>query len=140
MQTVLFICTGNYYRSRYAELLFNAQQVPGWCADSRGLRLSSANLGPIWPLVLDRLRQHGFSPPLEVRWPLALCEEELVQAALVVALDETEHRPLMQQRFPMWVDRIRYWQTPDLPALPAEVAFHRIEQGVQALINELQTR
>ncbi len=23
MQTVLFLCTGNYYRSRYAEILFN---------------------------------------------------------------------------------------------------------------------
>ncbi|MEJ7592066.1 MAG: low molecular weight phosphatase family protein, partial [Planctomycetaceae bacterium] len=25
MKTVLFLCTGNYYRSRYAEILFNAK-------------------------------------------------------------------------------------------------------------------
>jgi protein-tyrosine phosphatase len=48
-QTVLFLCTGNYYRSRLAEVYFNAL-APGWRlrwrADSRALRLNSANPGP----------------------------------------------------------------------------------------------
>ena len=40
MNTVLFLCSGNYYRSRFAEHQFNAiadrDQLP-WRADSRGL-------------------------------------------------------------------------------------------------------
>ena len=37
---VLFICTGNYYRSRFAEILFNALAREAhlhWIAESRGI-------------------------------------------------------------------------------------------------------
>ncbi len=139
-RTVLFICTGNYYRSRYAELLFNAQQIPGWRAESRGLALSAANRGPIWPMVLERLQQRGLPLPAEIRSPLALSEHDLARAALTIALDETEHRPLMQRRFPQWRDRIDYWQVPDLHLRQAEYAFMVIEAEVAALIQSLPTR
>lgn len=43
----------------------------------------------------------------------------------------------MQQRFPGWVEQIRYWQTPDVPFLPADEAFRRIETGVAELVAEL---
>jgi hypothetical protein len=51
-QTVRFLCTGNYYRSRFAEILFNS--VAGklglrWRASSRGLALERGvnNVGPM---------------------------------------------------------------------------------------------
>ncbi|MEF3274160.1 MAG: low molecular weight phosphatase family protein [Chloroflexus sp.] len=140
MRKVLFICTGNYYRSRYAELLFNAMGIPDWQADSRGLRLSSRNQGPIWPTVLEQLRQRGLPVPIAVRPPLALSSADLMEATLAIALDEHEHRPLMQQLFPEWADRIRYWHTPDLHLLPADQAFSQIEEQVAALVGELQVR
>src|SRR5437773_11289144 len=49
---ILFLCTGNYYRSRFAEVLFNS--VAGkmglpWQASSRGLALERGvnNVGPM---------------------------------------------------------------------------------------------
>lgn len=135
--TVLFVCTGNYYRSRYAELLFNAMQVKGWQATSRGLTLSPRNHGPIWPPVLERLQQCGFMMLGELPLPRTLSEADLVQATLVIALNEPEHRPLMQQRFPAWADRIAYWQVPDTDVLEPELAFQRIEAGIAVLQKEL---
>ena len=41
MKHLLFVCTGNYYRSRTAEELFNflaTHRTLSWRADSRGLR------------------------------------------------------------------------------------------------------
>ena len=48
---VVFICTGNFYRSRFCEYLFNAlakKHGLRWRATSRGLRAkTAANEGPI---------------------------------------------------------------------------------------------
>lgn len=138
--TVLFVCTGNYYRSRYAELLFNALQVRDWYAASRGLALSPYNQGPIWPPVLERLQQRGLAIPSAIRAPLMLQEVDLERATYVIALNEPEHRPLMQQRFPVWVDRITYWQIPDVNVLAADLAFDLIEREVTALTQALLAR
>jgi protein-tyrosine-phosphatase len=52
MKVVLFLCTGNYYRSRFAEETFNflaPVECPGWTAVSRGIALDLGinNVGPI---------------------------------------------------------------------------------------------
>ncbi len=52
MPTILFLCTGNYYRSRFAEELFNhlaKQHGLDWTATSRALaiELGIYNHGPI---------------------------------------------------------------------------------------------
>jgi len=50
--TALFLCTGNYYRSRFAECYFRhlsaKYQLP-WLADSRGLQIASDNDGNCRP-------------------------------------------------------------------------------------------
>ena len=62
--TVLFLCTGNYYRSRYAEILFNSvagkMSLP-WKASSRGLALERGvnNVGPMAVSVVKALEARG---------------------------------------------------------------------------------
>src|SRR6185312_8984112 len=56
---VLFLCTGNYYRSRYAEELFNHfAKIEGldWRAFSRGAteRGSPGNMGPMSRFARER--------------------------------------------------------------------------------------
>ena len=64
MKVVLFLCTGNYYRSRYAEKMFNLiapAECPGWTAVSRGIAvdLGANNVGPIAGATVKALQKTG---------------------------------------------------------------------------------
>jgi protein-tyrosine phosphatase len=138
-RTVLFVCTGNYYRSRYAELLFNATapQAIGWRADSRGFAPGPWNVGSVAPLVLARLAAGGLAAPADLRPPIRLARADLEAADLLIALDEAEHRPYVVGLGQPWIDRFRLWVVPDLHEWPAERALAAIDEGVRALLDEL---
>ncbi len=90
-RTLLFLCTGNYYRSRYAEMLFNANKPAAllWRAISRGFDPSPFNPGPIAAVTLERLRLRGHTEPIQVDMPRRLTEADLREANRIIALDET---------------------------------------------------
>ena len=96
MRQVLFLCTGNYYRSRFAEIVFNTsaeQRGLALRSDSRGLELSAANKGPLSPHVRSALRQLGIELPEAIRSPLTATLEDLQRSSHVIAVKESEHRP-----------------------------------------------
>jgi protein-tyrosine phosphatase len=104
VKRVLFLCTGNYYRSRFAEELFNHEAERAgldWIAKSRGLALERGanNVGPIAPVVLHALKELTISARGTDRFPQQCTVDDLAGADFVVAVKETEHRPLMRERF-----------------------------------------
>ena len=142
-KTVLFLCTGNYYRSRFAEVLFNHQAERldlDWRADSRGLALELGiwNVGPMSEYVMTRLGELGIGHHEYLRMPLRVGEADLSRADLIVAVKEAEHRPLLQQRFPAWADRVEYWHIHDLDGATPQEALAGIEREVLALASQLQ--
>ena len=66
--------------------------------------------------------------------------EDLGGADLIVALKEKEHRKLLGERFPMWVERVEYWQVGDLGETIAEEALVEIEREMRKLIGRLCAR
>src|SRR5689334_22630053 len=139
MKRILFLCTGNYYRSRFAEILFNhlaGERGWQWHADSCGLFVQAdgvVNHGPISPHAVHGLNARGIPFHPEQRMPRQVTDADLGAADLVIALKEAEHRPLMQKLHPAFVDRIRYWHVHDLDAATPEDALKELEGLVRAL-------
>lgn len=146
MKKVIFVCTANYYRSRFAEAWFNAKKpdsLNDWKAESRGLMIECAPTA-ISPHTREAVHKHEIEPECYQPHPIALKQEDFTLADLVIALKETEHRPMMDEFFPAWSDEIRYWEVHDLdvwgpdqtlPAIIISVGllFHELEEQVTAL-------
>jgi len=164
VKKALFICTGNYYRSRLSQLLFNhyAEKADlDWDATSRGI-LSQSNLHGLSPHAVAYLESvrlgHLADDP---RDPVALSVDDLPAADLIILLNRSEHQPMVLQRY-RWVvqaleneGKIRWWNIYDLPpkmsvkemlfsgapsnfGQPHDSATEHIHFAVQALVAELK--
>jgi protein-tyrosine phosphatase len=142
MRQLLFLCTGNFYRSRYAELLFNARAAKlglQWRADSRGLNLALGvnNVGPISPFVAYRLTQRGIDFTASDRYPIQAVDADFERADLVIALKEAEHRPMIEARFPRWIDRVEYWRIDDIDVATPDQALPLLDTNIESLLQRL---
>jgi protein-tyrosine phosphatase len=142
MKKILFLCTGNYYRSRFAEHLFNDladKQGLDWQADSRGLALERGinNVGPISQYTIATLGELGITLSENERFPLQASDADFANADKIIALDESEHRPLMRDRYPKWENQIEYWLVHDVDITPATTALPAIETRLRQLVTEL---
>ena len=124
-KTILFLCTGNYYRSRFAEVLFvsvvKRMGLP-WDASSRALALERGinNVGSMATAAIKALELMGIRDAEQCgRLPAQVTMSELEQADVIVALKHSEHLPLLQERFPAFAEKVEFWHVDDAPdALP----------------------
>jgi protein-tyrosine phosphatase len=140
---VLFLCTGNYYRSRYAEELFNhLAKAEGleWRAFSRGAaeKGSPDNVGPMSRFTREALAAKGIVVEGALRDPRPCSLADFDQARIVIALKEAEHRPLIEQRFPEAANRVLYWHVDDIDFAPPSIALPMIDHLVRELISTLE--
>ncbi len=136
---VLFLCTGNYYRSRYAEALFNhlAKEAQlDAVAVSRGLKIDMTGLvGSVSKYTIAALESRGIH--LDTRMPVPLTYGDLQKSNLVIALKDEEHRPMIDASFPGWSARAIFWNVHDIDFSAPDVALKEIEANVRKLIDQI---
>lgn len=143
---VLFLCTGNYYRSRFAEEYFNAlsrQKGLAHRAASRGLSRkfdTNINQGPISENARAFLSAMNILLPHKTRMPKKLTAAELPQFELIVCLDKDEHWPMVRKRPELKKRRIIYWKIKDLDKEPANEALPKCKKKVEELIHQIENR
>ncbi len=137
-RVILFLCTGNYYRSRFAEVRFNAlagRAGLAWRAISRGLALErgAGNVGPMARSAVEALAALGCATADCQRMPAPVTAADLAAADRIIALKDEEHRPLIAERHPAWAEKVEYWNINDAPeVLP------QIDRAVTDLITRLR--
>jgi protein-tyrosine-phosphatase len=136
-KTIPFLCTGNYYRSRFAENLFNSlagkESLP-WTAESKGLAIERGiyNVGPMSESAVQTLRAMGAHGEACERMPATATAADFDKADRIIALKEAEHRPLMLERYPAWAEMVEYWHVED-----DDDALPHVEREVRELIARL---
>lgn len=138
MRQVLFICSGNFYRSRFAEAVFNhhatLRHLPVR-AFSRGLATHLVQgEGEISLYTRFALAARGIPIHHTASHPMQLARADLERAHRTIAVKEVEHRPLMRQLFPDWENRIEYWAVHDLDAAAPDVSIPLLEQQVLVVL------
>jgi len=134
-KTVLFLGTGNYSRSRFAEALFNAVAVKlglPWRGTSRGLALERGvgDVGPMAASAVRALEAMGVYAGGDcARAPARVTTGDLERADRVVALERDEHLPLIRERFPAWAGTVEFWHVDDAPE-----ALALVEREVMGLV------
>jgi protein-tyrosine phosphatase len=140
MKKVLFLCSGNYYRSRFAEIFFNwhaGERALAWRAESRGLALHAANVGAMSRHALEHLKARGILSDACTRMPAPVSDGDFAAAHRIIAVKEAEHRLLVEMHFAKWRDRVEYWHVHDVDcALPVDTLAH-LEREVVRLLDQL---
>ena len=142
MKRVLFLCSGNYYRSRFAEIFFNwhaEQRGLRWKAESRGLTMRNIHPGFMSAFTLARLEELGIPVDSHQRMPIKATLRDFVIADHFVAMKRSEHHPPIQASFPSHVERAEFWEVHDLDCAGPAETLPILERKVLALIERLSS-
>ncbi|MBK5962682.1 hypothetical protein CCR95_00830 [Thiocystis minor] len=144
MNRILFLCTGNYYRSRFAEEYFNHQAVQfalPWEADSRALRrdlAATGNLGPISAFAVSELQRRSIPIRGGERHPIRAQRADFDSAQRIIAVSHREHAPMVRQHFPEVLERIHYFEIGDLDVETPATAIARLTEEIDREIAALR--
>lgn len=133
-EKVLFVCTGNYYRSRFAEIYYN-HCVGKQMSFSRGFEVfMGRNEGSISAYTEKFLHELGIVRYNRNQLPVQITDQDFEIAGRIIFLDGEEHLPMYKKYFPKRQDEITIWSFPDIQFQSPELILPAIKEKIDDLI------
>ena len=140
---ILFLCSGNYYRSRFSEALFNHEAARRGLkarAFSRGLATHLVADFPdlISPHTVEALAARNISQELTGPRPVQVSNTDLATSTRIIAVKEAEHRAMLADLHPGWEDRVEYWHIHDIDFAKPQDALPELEIKLGLLLEQVE--
>lgn len=149
---VCFVCTGNYYRSRFAEAVFNflsKECGESHIAKSRGLNISAADktareYGELSPYTKNKMDDLEIPRNLTSKKRKSISKKDLDEFDIIVIMDRSEHFKMVKEFIGEDKDMIeaaknfKYWAIKDVSDWEPEETLGAILANVNKFFNEVR--
>ena len=142
MKKVLFVCTANIHRSRFAEEVFNffcTKHNKDYHAFSAGLRVGDYSYRKIYFPALENLKVFNIIPKRPNDLSKHIKDVNLENYDKIICMDEDEHKPMVNSDPKLSNYNFEYWNITDMPKVDSDVSLPLCYKKVENLLNEMSS-
>tara|TARA_A100001011_G_scaffold94934_1_gene99769 strand:+ start:5838 stop:6266 length:429 start_codon:yes stop_codon:yes gene_type:complete len=142
MKKVLFVCTANIHRSRFAEEVFNffcTKHNKDYHAFSAGLRVGDYSYRKIYFPALENLKVFNIIPKRPNDLSKHIKDVNLENYDKIICMDEDEHKPMVNSDPKLSNYNFEYWNITDMPKVDSNVSLPICYKKVENLLNEMSS-
>ena len=140
MKKILFVCTANIFRSRFAEEVFNSLAIDSGVslnAFSAGLKVGQFTTRKIYYPALKQLERYNIKPLREDEISTHIDDLNLDEYERIICMDEPEHRPMVDENSNLKGRNVEYWNIVDIPDEDSRVSLPICYEKVNKLFLEI---
>ena len=137
---VLFVCTWNIHRSRFAEEVFNylaKKSNSKYQAFSAGFKVGGYKFRTIYSPALDNLKKINIVPLRSNDFSKHIDDVDLSEYDRIICMDEVEHKPMVLANSSLQNNLFEYWNIIDEPKMKSELSLQKCYQKVENLLRDL---
>ena len=141
MYNILFVCTGNIFRSRFAEEVFNHLcKINGVdaIAFSAGLQVGRYKQRKIYWPAMNELERLKIEPLRSNEDSVHINDIDVSIYDQIICMDEEEHKPMVRSNELLSGFTFQYWNIVDMPKVPSDISLPRCYKKVETLIGQLK--
>tara|TARA_B100001250_G_scaffold65491_1_gene51943 strand:- start:257 stop:688 length:432 start_codon:yes stop_codon:yes gene_type:complete len=140
MKKILFVCTANIFRSRFAEEVFNSlarEEDSSLSAFSAGLKVGEFTTRKIYYPALEQLERFNIEPLRENEVSTHIDDLDLDEYDRIICMDKPEHKPMVDDNPNLKGRDIEYWNIVDIPDQDSRVSLPICYEKVNKLFSEI---